>query len=158
MLTQELIRTGARRPSCSAILCALCASMATNAGCQQQMSKQPKYLPLEASEFFEDGRSARPLVPGTVARGHLKTDARLFAGSREAFAGKTFAPGLVPAGGRKAPAGSDAALDEGKYHDTFPFPVTRAVLERGQQRFTIYCAVCHGPLGDGNGIVVQRGF
>src|SRR5262245_39171025 len=53
------------------------------AGCQQQMAKQPKYLPLEPSAFFEDGRSARPLVPGTVARGHLETDAQLFEGKRE---------------------------------------------------------------------------
>src|ERR671937_125869 len=54
------------------------------AGCQQQMAKQPYYRPLEPSAFFADGRSARPLVPGTVARGHLRTDANLFTGKENA--------------------------------------------------------------------------
>lgn len=99
------------------------------AGCRQDMHDQPRYKPLAASAFFGDARSARPLVEGTVPRGYLHLDAHLYKGK----SGET----LV---------------------DTFPFPVTRQVLERGQERFNIYCAPCHGRLGDGRGMVVQRGF
>ncbi|MCS6926549.1 MAG: cytochrome c [Candidatus Binatia bacterium] len=97
--------------------------------CQQEMATQPSYRPLEPSTFFADGRAARPLVPGTVARGQLKTDTHFYAGQVN-----------------------------GQFVDTFPFPVTRAVLERGQERYNIYCSPCHGRVGDGEGIVVHRGF
>ncbi len=97
--------------------------------CRQDMHDQPKYKPLAGSTFFDDGRSARPLVEGTVARGHLKTDEHFYTGT---------------IGGQPA--------------DTFPFPVTRQVLERGRERYNIYCAVCHGQDGDGEGMIVERGF
>ncbi len=106
---------------------ALCLSIM--AGCTQQMSDQPRYKPLEASTFFEDGRSSRPLVPGTVARGHLRADAHFYTGK-----------------------------SDGSAVDTFPFAVTHEVLERGQERFDIFCAPCHGRLGNGQGMVVRRGF
>jgi len=97
--------------------------------CRQQMADQPKYLPLEASPFFSDGRSARPLPEGTVARGHLNADERLYAGK-----------------------------SSGELVNTIPVPLTRELVERGQQRFNIYCSPCHGETGDGQGIVVLRGF
>lgn len=99
-------------------------------GCRQDMQDQPKYIPLRPSEFFSDGRSARPLVEGTVARGHLNDDTAF-------YTGKTA---------------------DGKLLDTFPFPVTRAVIQRGQERFNIYCSPCHGRLGNGDGKIPQRGF
>ena len=83
--------------------------------CRQDMHDQPKYIPLRPSDFFADGRSARPLVEGTVARGHLDDDARFYTG--------------------KGP--------DGKPSTQFPFPVTKDVLERGQERFNIYCSPCH---------------
>lgn len=93
------------------------------------MHDQPKYIPLRSSEFFADGRSARAPVPGTVARGELREDTLFYTGKvGDQFAAK------------------------------FPMPVTRALLERGQERFNIYCAPCHSRIGDGNGVVVQRGF
>ena len=98
-------------------------------GCRQDMHDQPRYKPLARSEFFGDERSARPLVADTVARGQLREDELLYTGK---VAGK--------------PA------------TTFPFPVTAEVLERGRQRFDIYCTPCHGPLGRGDGMIVQRGF
>lgn len=97
--------------------------------CQQQMAEQPKYKPLTGSTFFADGRASRPLVPGTVARGHLKTDTHLYLG-----------------------------VVDGQMAETFPFPVTRTVLERGQERYNIYCSPCHDRIGTGLGVVVQRGF
>ena len=98
--------------------------------CRQDMHDQPKYTPLRPSEFFGDGRSARPLIEGTVARGHLGDDT-------------LFETGKGP---------------DGKFADTFPFPVTKEVLERGQQRFNIYCSPCHDRLGTGNGKIVRRGY
>ncbi len=100
-----------------------------SAACRQDMADQPRYRPLAASSFFADGRSARPLVPGTVARGHLRTDEHLYTGKVK-----------------------------GVEVDTFPFPITRQVLARGRERFNIYCSPCHDRLGTGEGIVVERGF
>jgi hypothetical protein len=94
------------------------------------MQDQPKYIPLRPSAFFTDGRSARPLPEGTVARGQLKEDT-------------LFYTGMGP---------------DGKPADTFPFPVTRDVILRGQDRFNIYCTPCHDRLGNGLGMVVRRGF
>jgi mono/diheme cytochrome c family protein len=99
-------------------------------GCTQQMAQQPSYRPLRPSSFFADGASARPLPADTVARGHLRDDPLLFSG--------------------KDATGQDAT--------EFPFPVTRDVLDRGRQRFEIVCVPCHGLTGDGDGMVVQRGF
>jgi mono/diheme cytochrome c family protein len=94
------------------------------------MQDQPKYPPLRPSDFFADGRSARPLTEGTVPRGHLDAD-RLF------YSGK--GPDGKPANG-------------------FPMPVTKALLLRGEQRFNIYCAPCHDRTGSGNGMIVRRGY
>jgi hypothetical protein len=84
---------------------------------------------LAKSDFYADLRSARPPVAGTVARGQLHEDTYFYSGKVGNFFG-----------------------------DYMPFPVDLAVLQRGQQRFNIYCAPCHSRLGDGNGMVVQRGF
>lgn len=98
-------------------------------GCRQDMHDQPKFKPLRANSFFADGRSARPLVAGTVARGTLQEDDHLFTGRVN-----------------------------NEFVTTFPFPVTEQVIRRGQERFNIFCAPCHGQLGDGEGAIVQRGM
>jgi mono/diheme cytochrome c family protein len=98
--------------------------------CRQDMHDQPKYIPLRPSNFFGDGRSARPLIEGTVARGHLGDDNAFFTG--------------------RGP--------DGKFVNEFPFPVTKAVMERGQNRFNVYCAPCHDRLGNGDGKIVRRGY
>lgn len=97
--------------------------------CRTDMHVQPRYKSLEPSPFFDDGRSARPLVEGTVARGHLRIDEHLYTGKVN---------------------GVDV--------DTFPFPMDRAMLERGRERFNIFCSPCHDRTGSGNGIIPQRGF
>ncbi|MDQ6675167.1 MAG: cytochrome c [Chloroflexota bacterium] len=97
--------------------------------CSQKMVQQPSYRPFQPADQFADGTSARALPADTVARGHLRDDTLLFTG-----------------------------LVNGQESDQFPFPVTREVLDRGRQRFDVYCLPCHGYLGDGNGMVVQRGF
>ena len=100
------------------------------AGCRQDMHDQPKYIPLRGSDFFGDKRSERPLTEGTISRGHLNDDAALYQG--------------------KGP--------DGKFLNDFPFPVTKDVIVRGQERYNIYCAPCHARLGDGSGMIVRRGF
>jgi mono/diheme cytochrome c family protein len=130
-------------------------------GCQQEMADQPSYKPLQPSTFFADGRSERPPVPGTVARGHLHTDVAYFTGRRTDKnglpMGLTTPSVLQPLPGTPE-AGKLAKTQYDQFVDTFPFPMTDAVLEHGYQRFMIYCVVCHDPLGTGHGKIVQRGY
>jgi|SRR5579871_399666 len=107
----------------------LVALVAATSACRIDMHVQPRLNPLSRSEFFADHRSERPQVEGTVARGDLRSDSYFYTGK----IGNT--PG-----------------------DALPFPVTKEVLERGRERFNIYCAPCHSRLGDGNGFVPSRGF
>jgi mono/diheme cytochrome c family protein len=93
------------------------------------MHDAPRYDPLEASVFFADGRASRPFVANTVPRGLLREDEHLYQG-------------------RIA----------GQLAETFPMPVTAAVMARGQERFNVFCSPCHGRTGAGNGMIVQRGF
>ena len=109
---------------------ALVLSIAALAACRQDMHDQPKYIPLRPTSFFADGRSARPLPENTVARGHLNEDTAYY-------------------------TGRDAA---GKLVAEFPFAVTKQILQRGQNRFNVYCTPCHDSTGSGNGMVTQRGF
>jgi mono/diheme cytochrome c family protein len=99
------------------------------AGCRQDMHDAPRYEPLEQSAFFTDGRSSRTLVANTVARGQLRDDEHLYSGRV---------------------AGQPAA--------EFPMPITPEVMARGQERFEVFCTPCHGRTGEGNGMIVQRGF
>ena len=100
------------------------------AGCRRDMFQQPYEKPLARSDFFQDNQMAsRPLPPHTIARGHLQED--------EAFYTGKVGDKLVT---------------------TLPFPVTREILLRGQERFNIYCSPCHGRTGEGNGMIPQRGF
>ena len=124
-------------------------------GCQQQMAEQPSCRPLKPSGFFADGQSARPRVEGTVARGQLRLDRAFHAGELGPAQGGS--PLELSGGGVSLPV-ARTALAEEPYVREFPFAVTREVLQRGQERYQIYCSVCHGVLGYGDGKVVQRGF
>lgn len=98
-------------------------------GCRQDMHDQAKYKPLAPSTFFTDGRSARPLVEGVIPRGYLKENEHLFTGKIN-----------------------------GQLATTFPFEITADVLQRGKQRYQIFCTPCHDGIGSGQGMVVRRGF
>jgi hypothetical protein len=113
----------------SRFLTSLCvaAVLFLSGGCRylkQDMANQPKNRPLSPSDFFEDGRSARPLVENTVARGSIAND-------------ELFVP---------------------KDSNNFPLPVNRELLERGEERYKIFCTPCHGLQGDGNGMIAMRGM
>jgi mono/diheme cytochrome c family protein len=105
-----------------------CAALLT-VSCRQDMHDQPKYEPLEGSTFFADQQASRMPVAGTVARGQLRDDPLLYTGKVD---------------------GADAQV--------FPFNIDEPVMARGRERFDIYCSPCHGRTGQGDGIVVRRGY
>ena len=141
-------------------LCLLPFALCLLPACQQQMAQQPSFRPDDASDFFPDGKAQRPLVPGTVARGHLRTDLHLFTGlrSRRTPALALLAALVGSAGWSQLGGVAVLAAEANDYVDTFPFPITREVLGHGQNRYMIYCVVCHDPLGTGRGKVVERGY
>jgi mono/diheme cytochrome c family protein len=99
------------------------------AGCREDMQNEPKMIPQRESKFFADGRSVRPQVEGTVARGGLNADSYFYSG-----------------------------LVNNQEQDAMPFPATMTVLKRGQERFDIYCTPCHSRVGNGRGVIVERGY
>jgi len=99
------------------------------AGCRQDMQNEPKFFPQRGTAFFPDGRSVRAQAAHTVARGHSHEDDFFHTG-----------------------------LQDGKEVDALPFPVTMAVLERGQEQFNTYCTPCHSRVGNGAGMIVERGY
>lgn len=110
-------------------LVAVVAFLAAGCELRQAMFDQPRYEAHEATEFFENGLTNREPISGTIARGHLRLDQHFFAGKVN-----------------------------GEPATTVPFAVTQEVLERGRQRYDIYCAPCHDRTGQGNGVVVHRGL
>ncbi len=125
------------------------------AGCQQKMAGQPSYHALEPTEFFSDQRSARPLVTGTVARGHLKTDLALFTGRKTRASRSPAEQEPAPQAG----SGPGKKFDEHRdFVDTFPIAIDEQAIEHGRDRYLIYCVVCHDPLGTGHGKIVERGY
>jgi hypothetical protein len=112
---------------------ALCGGVialaAMTTACRDDMHDQPRYKPFAATTFFGDGRSARPAIADTVARGQLRVDLPRFTGK-----------------------------ENGKDIDFIPIQITRADVERGHERFNIFCSPCHGRLGDGHGMIVTRGL
>jgi mono/diheme cytochrome c family protein len=123
------------------------------AGCQQQMADQPSYRPLAPSAFFADGMSARRPPEGVVAREWLRRDDPLASGLKP---GRRAAN---PAGNRdKAVPPPDAPTSPENFVEGYPFTLTRDDLDRGQERYTIFCAVCHDPVGTGKGKIPERGY
>jgi mono/diheme cytochrome c family protein len=155
-------RSGGRvcRPAFCLLLTAYCLLAA--AGCRRDMQDQPKMKPFRSSVFFRDGLSTRPPIEGTVARGFLKTDTEFFTGKKAGRAGASAATAPAPAGPQ--PTGTTAApalQSAAAYPDDielFPIPVTREVVTRGRERYEIFCSACHGLTGNGDGMIVRRGF
>jgi mono/diheme cytochrome c family protein len=107
----------------------LAACSAASLGCHRDMYDQPRLDPLERSDFFGDGRASRPLPEGTVAYGAPPADDALHTG-----------------------------MTGGQLVEQLPMPVDAPLLEHGRERFNIYCSVCHSRTGDGDGVIVRRGY
>jgi len=121
-------------------------------GFYQQMAEQPKIKMHTPFQFFTDGRGNRPYEEGTVARGMLQENEHLYSGLQEggtAAAWKDLNPSKEP---------MTIAQAKSPYYETFPMEVTEELILRGKERFNIYCSVCHGVTGAGNGMIVQRGY
>jgi mono/diheme cytochrome c family protein len=136
-------------------LCAMAAlaGLALVGGCDRlDMYDQPRYKPLAKSDFFADGLSARPRVDGTVAQGELHDDEPFYTGKE---AGVLVSQ--IPQAAYHAL--SDDSSRSGEPMDLADSTTLRhALLIRGRERFDIHCSVCHGRTGDGNGMIVRRGF
>lgn len=133
------------RPGPALVANALCglAICLAGSGCRNEMYDQPRYEPHEVTGFFDNGTMNRSLVPGTVARLSPLDEPRDY----------TYAAFET---GRLTPEGTGEVRVQ--FVDELPFKLTKAVLEKGRERFTVFCVPCHSPLGDGRGLVVQRGF
>ena len=108
---------------------AMLVALTGAAACRQDMHDGPRYKPLAQSDIYPDLRSARPIIEGTVARGFLKDDDVFYTG-----------------------------MQNGAPVEKIPMPLTDAVVQRGQERYNIYCSPCHGVAGDGDGMIVKRGY
>jgi len=121
-------------------------------GCRRDMQDQPKMRTYRENSFFKDGSGSRPRVEGTVPRGHLRAD-------REYYFGKKSGTAASPVTTATAPGSTTSA--SALYPDdveTFPIAIDKAAVDRGQERYNIYCSACHGMTGNGDGIVARRGF
>jgi mono/diheme cytochrome c family protein len=105
------------------------AAVLVVAGCRQDMQDQPKFVPQRGTTLFADGRSVRPQVENTVGRDQMHADAYFYTG-----------------------------IQGGKEGDGLPIPLTTETMERGQERYNVYCTPCHSRVGNGVGMIVQRGY
>ena len=117
------------RTARASIAAAAFVALAASAACRQDMHDTPRYKPLQQSDIYADKRSSRPIIEGTVARGFLKADDVFYTG-----------------------------MQAGAPVEKIPMPLTDAVVARGRERFNIYCTPCHGVAGDGDGMIVKRGY
>jgi len=117
------------RTARAAMAAAMLVALTGAAACRQDMHDGPRYKPLQQSDIFADKRSARPIIEGTIARGFLHEDDVFYTG-----------------------------MQAGTPVEKIPMPLTEAVVARGKERFDIYCSPCHGVAGDGDGMIVKRGY
>jgi len=127
----------------------LLSGLALLTGCRRDMQDQPKMKPYRGTSFFGDGLSSRQPIEGTIARGFLRTDTEYFTGKKPKAPGATATP--QPTTGTQTNTYPDDV-------EAFPFPVTKEIVDRGQQRYNIFCSACHGLTGNGDGMIVRRGF
>ena len=114
--------------------------------------------PYRGTTFFADGLSSRQPIEGTVARGYLRSDTEYFTGKKAKAPGASASatPATQQTAGAQAPGAQTNSFPDDV--DTFPFPVTREVVDRGHQRYNVFCSACHGLTGNGDGMIVRRGF
>ena len=172
----SLLRGGAGGGVSRSLSSVLLVSLSLLTGCQQKMAQQPYFKPLEQSDFFPDGRSARPLEAGVTHRGqHLDSDplvtgltqaewvrfwkrgeAKVDVAAGTAAEDREHAYGAPRFDPRAGQNHSNPAVQI--YATEYPFEITGRDLSIGADRYTTYCAVCHGPLGNGKGKVWERGY
>jgi mono/diheme cytochrome c family protein len=133
------------------LLTAFCI-FAAGCGVRFDMQDQPRYKAYKKSDFFSDHRASRNLPEGVVARGLLKENKAFYTGKLDNPNPNAPVQTTTDAAGNTLVASFPNDIDE------FPIPVTKELVDRGQDRYNIYCIVCHGPTGNADGMVVRRGF
>jgi mono/diheme cytochrome c family protein len=131
---------------------AILSLIAVTAGCRYDMQDQPRYKPYKQSDFFADKRASRDLPQGTVPRGQLRDNKALYTGKKENIDPNAQVQTTTDPSGNTLIASFPNDIEE------FPIPVTKELLDRGEERYKVYCIVCHGPVGNGDGMIVRRGF
>jgi len=158
-------RTGATRMLFLLLLLTAHCSLLT--GCRRDMQDQPKAIAYRENSFFKDGTGSRPLVEGTVPRGYLRADRELYLGKKSTTTQQAGPIVTQTAGGQptapqvQLPTAPVSAASTNPYPDDvdmFPFAITKDDMKRGQERYNIYCSVCHGMTGYGDGMIARRGF
>lgn len=149
---QWTVDSGRRRKSLYCLLFVAVCLLAAGCGVRFDMQDQPRYKVYKKSQFFSDGLSSRDLPAGTVARGLLKADKALYTGKIDNPDPNAQVATTTNAAGNTIVTSFPNAIDE------FPVAVTKELIDRGQDRYNIYCIVCHGPVGAGDGMIVRRGF
>lgn len=155
MLTNSLLKIlPGRKLSAKAgiALVAFAGILTAACGVRFDMQDQPRYKAYKQSDFFKDGRASRDLPEGTVPRGFLKANKAFYTGKIDNLNPNVQVETTTDANGNTLVSSFPNDIDE------FPIPVTKELVDRGQERFNIYCIVCHGPVGAGDGMIVRRGF
>jgi mono/diheme cytochrome c family protein len=139
----------------TALGCVLLLLLFGTAGCRRDMQDQPKMKPYRGTTFFGDGLSSRQPIEGTIPRGYLRDNVAYFTGK------KPKSPGTATAAATPAQQQTAAGAQQSTFPDdvdTFPFAVTKEIVARGRERYDIFCSACHGLTGNGDGMIVRRGF
>ena len=145
---KEKVKKGARLVIFA--FCLLPFAFAT--ACRYDMQDQPRYKAYKQSDFFADKRASRDLPNGTVPRGMLRSDKALYTGKKENADPNAQVQTTTDASGNTLISSFPNDIEE------FPLPVTQELVDRGEERYKVFCSVCHGPLGNGDGMIVRRGF
>lgn len=137
------------------LIVALCllTFVVVGTACRYDMQDQPRYKAYKQSDFFSDGKSMRDLPEGTVARGNLQDNKALYTGKKE-----NADPNAQVESTTDPKTGNTLVSSFPNDVEEFPIPVTKELLDRGEQRYKVFCIVCHGPVGKGDGMVVRRGY
>src|SRR5438132_7758092 len=135
------------------VLCTILLALLT--GCRRDMQDQPKAIAYRENSFYKDGTGSRPLVEGTVPRGYLRQEREFYTGKKSS-AGPNATPQTQTT--RPQSIATNTATLYPDDVDTIPMSIAKTDLDRGQERYNIYCSACHGMTGYGDGIVARRGF
>jgi mono/diheme cytochrome c family protein len=128
--------------------------VAMTVGCRYDMQDQPRYKPYKKSDFFSDNKAMREFPDGTIARGMLRAD-KVFYTGKKLNADPAAAANVATTTNA---AGNTLISSFPNDIEKSPVPLTKELLERGEQRYKVFCIVCHGPVGNGDGMIVRRGY
>ena len=148
----ESIKFNVISPYRRILLFLLLVTIAISTACRYDMQDQPRYKPYKQSDFFADGKAMRDLPEGTVARGQLREDKAFYTGKKENADSNIQVETTTDASGNTLVSSFPNDIE------VLPVPLTKELLDRGEERYKIFCIVCHGPVGSGDGMVVRRGY